>query len=93
MSACQTPSCLSDGDGKGLRRLNFIRTGWALFPIGCPDPAPPLSAESPSKVPLTPPAAATAAKSVQLCSNLCDPIDGSSPGSPVPGILQARTLE
>ena len=32
-----------------------------------------------------------AAKSLQLC--LCDPIDGSPPGSPVPGILQARTLE
>ena len=37
--------------------------------------------------------AAAAAKSCQLCPTLCDPIDGSSPGSPVPGILQARTLE
>ena len=37
--------------------------------------------------------AATAAKSLQLCPNLCDPIDSSPPGSPVPGILQARTLE
>ena len=35
----------------------------------------------------------TAAKSLQLCLTLCDPIDGSPPGSPVPGILQARTLE
>ena len=34
-----------------------------------------------------------AAKSLQLCPTLCDPIDGSLPGSPVPGILQARTLE
>ena len=34
-----------------------------------------------------------AAKSLQLCPTLCDPIDGSPPGSPVPGILQARTLE
>ena len=34
-----------------------------------------------------------AAKSLQSCSTLCDPIDGSPPGSPVPGILQARTLE
>ena len=33
------------------------------------------------------------AKSLQSCSTLCDPIDGSPPGSPVPGILQARTLE
>ena len=33
------------------------------------------------------------AKSFQLCPTLCDPIDGSPPGSPIPGILQARTLE
>ena len=38
-------------------------------------------------------AAAAAAKSLQLCPTLCNPIDGSPPGSPVPGILQARTLE
>ena len=37
--------------------------------------------------------AAAAAKSLQSCPTLCDPIDGSLPGSPVPGILQARTLE
>ena len=36
---------------------------------------------------------AAAAKSLQFCPTLCDPIDGSPPGSPVPGILQARTLE
>ena len=34
-----------------------------------------------------------AAKSLQSCPTLCDSIDGSPPGSPVPGILQARTLE
>ena len=33
------------------------------------------------------------AKLLQSCPTLCDPIDGSSPGSPVPGILQARTME
>ena len=38
-------------------------------------------------------AAAAAAKLLQLCLTLCNPIDGSPPGSPVPGILQARTLE
>ena len=38
-------------------------------------------------------AAAAAAKSLQSCPTLCDPTDGSPPGSPVPGILQARTLE
>ena len=37
--------------------------------------------------------AAAAAKSLQSCPALCDPIDGSPPGSPIPGILQARTLE
>ena len=37
--------------------------------------------------------AAAAAKSLQLCPTLCDPIDSSPPGSPVPGILQARTPE
>ena len=36
---------------------------------------------------------AAAAKSLQLCPTLCDPIDVSPPGSPAPGILQARTLE
>ena len=38
-------------------------------------------------------AAAAAAKWLQSCLTLCDPIDGSPPGSPIPGILQARTLE
>ena len=43
---------------------------------------------------LPPPSSAdAAAKSLQLCPTLCDPIDGSPPGSPIPGILQARTLE
>ena len=37
--------------------------------------------------------AAAAAKSLQSCPTLCDPRDGNPPGSPVPGILQARTLE
>ena len=45
----------------------------------------------PSPVSLT--AAAAAAKSLQSCPTLCDPRDSSPPGSPVPGILQARTLE
>ena len=38
-------------------------------------------------------AAAAAAKSLQSCPTLCDPVDSSPPGSPVPGILQARRLE
>ena len=36
---------------------------------------------------------AAAAKSLQLCTTLCDPVDSSPPGSAIPGILQARTLE
>jgi len=39
------------------------------------------------------PAAAAAAKSLQSCPTLCDPLDGSPPGSSVPGILKGRTLE
>ena len=42
---------------------------------------------------VTGPNSAAAAKSLQSCLTLCNPIDGSPPGSPVPGILQARTLE
>ena len=38
-------------------------------------------------------AAAAAAKSLQSCPTLCNPVDGSPPGSTIPGILQARTLE
>ena len=38
-------------------------------------------------------AAAAAAKSLRLCLTLCDPMDGSPPGSPFPGVLQARTLD
>ena len=41
----------------------------------------------------SPVVAAAAAKSLQSCPTLCDPIDGSPPGTPIPGILQARTLE
>ena len=40
-----------------------------------------------------PSVAAAAAKSLQSCPTLCDPIEGSPPGSPIPGILQARPLE
>ena len=52
-----------------------------------------LPSEPPGKTNKCVAAAAAAAKSLQSCPTLCDPIDGSPPGSPVPGILQARTLE
>ena len=46
-----------------------------------------------TKDPLTALNNSVAAKLLQSCLTLCDPIDGSPPGSPVPGILQARALE
>ena len=46
-----------------------------------------------AKQPLTKKTAAAAAKSLHSCPTLCDPRDGSLPGFPIPGILQARTLE
>ena len=58
-----------------------------LSPGDLPDPGmEPTSLASPTW-------AAAAAKSLQSCPTLCDPIDGSPPGSPIPGVLQARTLE
>ena len=60
-----------------LPHVPFSFAGFALFPF--------------SALNLNP--AAAAAKSLQSRPTLCDPIDGSPPGSPVPGILQARTLE
>ena len=51
------------------------------------------SANKYNKIALTFALCAAAAKSLQSCLTLCDPIDGSPPGSPIPGILQAITLE
>ena len=56
-------------------------------------PNPPAKIKSLSVSIVSPSAAATAAKLLQSCLTLCDPIDCSPPGSPIPGILQARTLE
>ena len=63
---------------------------WSGLPLPLPGslPDPGIEPESAAA-----PALAVAAKSLQSCLTLCDPIDGSLPGSPVPGILQARTLE
>ena len=83
----------------GLSRQEY----WLPFPSpgDLPDPgiqprSPALQADSlPESHQGSPPnlGAAAAAESLQSCPTLCDPIDGSPPGSPVPGILQARTLE
>ena len=60
----------------------------------CPTLSDPMDCSLPgASIQATVLAAAAAAKSLQLCPTLCDPIDSSPPGFPVPGILQARTLE
>ncbi|XDA71144.1 hypothetical protein R6Z07F_001499 [Ovis aries] len=65
-----------------------------MLPSLCPSRSQKLrSLRNLSQESLVSPAAAAAAKLLQSCPTLCDPIDGSPPGSPVPGILQARTLE
>ena len=75
-------------------RINSIRTdGPDAAPSSRAQQALSTASQPVSLVFLTYPAAAAAAKSLQSCPTLYDPIDGSQPGSPVPGILQARTLE
>ena len=59
----------------------------------CSDNKPPIFLEGALHDSFISAAAAAAAKSLQSCPTLCDPIDGSTSGSPVLGILQARTLE
>ena len=70
--------------GSALPSMGFSRQKYCS---GLPFPSPEDLPDSGTEL------AAAAAKSLQLCPTLCDPIDGSPPGSPVPGILQARTLE
>ena len=83
---------------KSLSRVRLLATPWTAayqappsmgfsrqeYWSGVPSPSPLLIAAA---------VATAAARSLQSCPTLCDPIDGSPPGSPVPGILQARTLE
>ena len=64
--------------------------GWGMQDLV---PRPGLEPQTPALGAWSLAAAAAAAVSFQLCPTLCDPIDGSPPGSPIPGILQARTLE
>ena len=83
----------------------FRQEYWSGLPFPSPEnlPDPGIEPESPAlqadSLPSEPPGkpqsrtAAAAAKSLQSCPTLCDPMDGSPQGSPVPGILQARTLE
>ena len=71
---------------RGFSRQEY----WNELPFPPPEDLPDPGIEPLS---LASPALAAAAKSLQSCPNLCDPIDGSPPGSSIPGILQARTLE
>ena len=82
---------------KSLSRVRLLETPWTAAYQAPPSMGFPRQ-EYWSGVPLPSPstllaAAAAAAKSLQSCLTLCDPIDGSPPGSSMPGILQARTLE
>ena len=84
---CATPETAAHqaASSLGFSRQEY-RSG-LLFPPPRALPNPEIEPKSP----VSP--AAAAAKSPQSCPTLCDPRDGSPPGSPVPGILQARTLE
>ena len=61
--------------------------------LSLPPPTRTPKSQLAAKQPSVKETAAAAAKSLQLCPTLYDPIDGSPPGLPIPGILQARTLE
>ena len=83
LTLCDPMNCSTPGLPVHHQILEFTQTHvhWVGDAI---QPSHPLSIHA---------AAAAAAKSLQLCPTLCGPIDSSPPGSPVPGILQARTLE
>ena len=91
--ACQAPLSIRFSRQEHWSGLPFPSPGDLPDPgvkPGCPAlQADSLLSEPPGKPILI----AAAAKSLQSCPTLCDPIDGSPPGSPFPGILQARTLE
>ena len=89
--------CLNDSNKMIICTWLPLTTCWVSYCCP-PDALQPISAEDTQFIPgkcsaLTCSQAAAAAKSLQSCPTLCDPIDGSPSGSPVPGILQARTLE
>ena len=67
--------------------------GWWLTPMGGKGGRRAGQSENLTRSLADPLGCSTATKSLQSCPTLCDPIDGSPPGSPVPGILQAETLE
>ena len=76
---------------KLLQNLLRYESGTPEFPGNSTFPIMHLGFSLPESGKIT--TAAAAAKSLQSCPTLCDPIDSSPPGSAIPGILQARTLE
>ena len=89
-------SCLTLRPSRFLCSWGFSRQEyWSGLP--CPSPgdilSPGIEPRSPSLQVDSLPSTAAAAKSLQPCPTLCDPLDGSSPASSVPGVLQARILE
>ena len=78
---------------QGLNLLLLCLLHWQVGSLPLVPPGKPLSNSEGVFISITMVAAAAAAKSLQSCPTLCDPIDGSPPGSPIPGILQARALE
>ena len=102
---CDPMDCSLPGSSvRGMSQARILEWVFISFSRGSSDPGiEPTSPEAPALAggffTTEPPrksllsSAAAAAKSLQSCPTLCDPIDGSLPGSPIPGILQARTLE
>ena len=85
MSMCRVFSCFV---GRGCLLWPVCSHGKTLLAFALLHSVPPEMKEV-----LHSCSAAAAAKSLQSCLTLCNPVDGSPPGSPIPGILQARTLE
>ena len=87
-------SCITGGffTSWATREVQEYWSGYPIHsPVDLPDPG--IEPGSPALQVDSLPTELSAAKSLQSCLTLCDPIDGSPPGSPIPGILHARTLE
>ena len=92
LTLCDRMDCSLPGSSvHGIFQARILEWVAITFPSDLSNPG--IEPGSPALQSLPTAAAAAAAKSLQSCPTLCNPIDGSPPGPPVPGILQARTLE
>ena len=92
--SCPVACGIFPNQGSNSCPLHWQANAWPLEPQGSPAFISRLHTLcNTSAYPVLTAAAAAAAKSLQSCPTLCDPRDGSPPGSPIPGSLQARTLE